>query len=296
MSTVTVLGAGRMGAAMAEMLRKAGHEVTVWNRTPGPAEELAARLDCSAAAHAAEAVQGSDVVLSVLADGPATTATLLDADVLHALGSDSVTCDMATSGPRAAIEVARAFGERGLAFVDSPVAGSVASVLNSALLVMASGPEVAVTAVTPIFGAFAREVVFLGEAGRGQAMKLCAGLVVHTLNSAVAEGLALATRAGIDPALAYDVFTGSSVGAPYLTYKRDVFLGTEAPVAMALDLSGKDLALILDYARDRSLSLPVLSGVVDEVAAARAQGFGPADMADVLRFLLGEDAPSRSRP
>ena len=295
MSNVTILGTGRMGAAMAEMVAQAGHAVTVWNRTPETAEALASRLGCHVAAHAAEAVRGSDFVLSSLADGPATVTTLLDSDVLDALSADSITCDMATSGPSAALEVARGFGDRGLSFVDSPVAGSVASVLSSALLVMASGPEPAVTRATPIFGAFAREVVFLGDAGRGQAMKLCAGLVVHTLNSAVAEGLALATRAGIDPTLAYGVFTGSSVGAPYLTYKREVFLGTEAPVAMALDLSGKDLALILDYARDRGLSLPVLSGVVDEVSAARAHGYGSADMADVLRFLLGEDAPSRSQ-
>lgn len=296
MSSVTILGTGRMGAAMAEMVARAGHEVTLWNRTPARAQAIADRLGCDVAATPAAAVRGSDVVLSVLADGPTTTGVLLDPDVMDGLGAGSVTCDMATSGPVAALEVARAFEARGLAFVDSPVAGSVASVLNSALLVMASGPEDAVRRATTIFGAFAREVVFLGAAGSGQAMKLCAGLVVHTLNSAVAEGLALATRAGIDPALAYDVFAGSSVGAPYLTYKREVFLGTDAPVAMALDLSGKDLALILDYARDRGLTLPVLSGVVDEVSAARARGYGSSDMADVVRFVLGEDAPARPHP
>ncbi len=296
MSTVTLLGTGRMGAAMAEMLARAGHQVTVWNRTAAAAEDLAARIGARAADTPAEAVRGSEFVLSVLADGPATTSTLVDPPLMDALDPDAVTCDMATSGPSAALEVAGAFGARGLAFVDSPVAGSVASVLNAALLVMASGPEAAVQRAATIYGAFAREVVFLGDAGRGQAMKLCAGLVVHTLNSAVAEGLALATRAGIDPALAYDVFTGSSVGAPYLTYKRDVFLGTEAPVAMALDLSGKDLGLILDYARDRGLTLPVLTGVVDEVTAARAHGYGTSDMADVMRFVLGEEAPARPRP
>ena len=296
MSSVTILGTGRMGAAMAEMVANAGHDVTLWNRTPARARAIADRLGCDVAATPAAAVRGSDVVLSVLADGPTTTGVLLDPDVMDGLGAGSVTCDMATSGPVAALDVARAFEGRGLAFVDSPVAGSVASVLNSALLVMASGPEEAVGRATTIFGAFAREVVFLGAAGSGQAMKLCAGLVVHTLNSAVAEGLALATRAGIDPALAYDVFAGSSVGAPYLTYKREVFLGTDAPVAMALDLSGKDLALILDYARDRGLTLPVLSGVVDEVSAARARGYGSSDMADVVRFVLGEDAPARPHP
>ncbi len=296
MSTVAILGTGRMGAAMAEMVAGAGHQVTVWNRTPAAAGDVAARTGARVADTPANAVQGSEFVLSVLADGPATTSTLLDPQVMTALDPEAVTCDMATSGPAAAREVAEAFAARGLSFVDSPVAGSVASVLNAALLVMASGPEEAVKRASTVYGAFAREVVYLGDAGRGQAMKLCAGLVVHTLNSAVAEGLALATRAGIDPALAYEVFAGSSVGAPYLTYKRDVFLGTEAPVAMALDLSGKDLGLILDYARDRGLTLPVLTGVVDEVSAARAHGYGTSDMADVLRFILGEDAPARPRP
>ncbi len=296
MSAVTILGTGRMGAAMAEMVAKAGHQVTVWNRTPAVADALAARIGARAASTPAEAVRGSEFVLSVLADGPATTSTLLDPDLLAELDRDAITCDMATSGPAAAQDVAETFAARGLAFVDSPVAGSVASVLNSALLVMASGPEAAVQRASTVYGSFAREVVYLGEAGRGQAMKLCAGLVVHTLNSAVAEGLALAIRAGIDPSLAYGVFTASSVGAPYLTYKRETFLGTEAPVAMALDLSGKDLSLILDYARDRGLTLPVLSGVVDEVSAARARGYGTSDMADVLRFVLGEEAPNRPHP
>lgn len=296
MSRMAVLGMGRMGSAMAQMLVGSGHSVTVWNRTPGVATDVGMRLGCDVAVRAADAVAGADIILSVLADADATQATLLDADVLDSLSAGSVTCDMSTSGVPSALRIAATFDERNLAFVDSPVAGSVASVLNRALLVMASGDEADVARAGEAFDAFARAVVFLGPAGRGQAMKLCAGLVVHTLNSAVAEGIALATRAGIDPAIAYDVLQDSSVGAPYLGYKREVFLGTQAPVAMSLDLAGKDLALIAAQAAALDLQLPVLGGVVDEVTQARTTGFGSSDMADVLRWLLGDPVPDRSTP
>jgi 3-hydroxyisobutyrate dehydrogenase len=294
MSRIAVLGMGRMGAAMAQMLASSGHDVSVWNRTSSVAHEVSERVGCRAAQVPGDAVVDADIVLSVLADGPATQATLLDPGLLAALAPDSVTCDMSTSGVPSAHLLAREFAQRGLAYVDSPVAGSVASVLNRALLVMASGDEDAVERARPAFDAFARAVVHLGPAGNGQAMKLCAGLVVHTLNSAVAEGIALATRSGIDPSVAYTVLQDSSVGAPYLGYKREHFLGTQAPVAMSLDLAGKDLALIAAQAAELDLELPALSGVITEVTRARESGFGSSDMADVVRAVLGEPVPDRT--
>jgi len=145
----------------------------------------------------------------------------------------------------------------------------------------------------PAFEAFSENVVHLGEAGRGQAMKLASVLVVHSLNSAVAEGMALATRSGIDPEMAYRVLRSSSVGAPYLAYKERVFLSEDAPVAMSLDLTGKDLRLIDGLASDLGLKLRALDGVTAEVAAAREAGFGETDMADLLRFLVGQRPPIR---
>ena len=290
---VTILGTGRMGSAMAERVAQAGHDVVLWNRDGGRSASLADRLGCSVAPDPASAVTSSSVVLSVLANGAVTEEILLDPAVLASLPHESVVCDMATSGLDTAETLAAAYAAASRSFVDSPVAGSVTSVLSGALLVMASGPESAVARAHDIFSTFAGRVVYLGEAGRGQAMKLSAGLVVHSLNSAVSEGLALATRAGIDPSIAYEVLRSSSVGAPYLGYKEQVFLGADSPVAMSLDLSGKDLALISNLASDLSLELSALTGVQHGVTAARAMGFGSSDMADLYRYLLGEAPPER---
>lgn len=293
MTHVTVLGTGRMGSAMAERLVDAGHDLVLWNRTSERASDLAQRLGCRAADTPAQAVAEAEIVLSVLALGEQTEQVLLDPDLQAALPDAAVVCDMATSGSATTARLAEAYREAGVSFVDSPVAGSVASVLSGALVVLASGPDDAVAAARPAFEAFSENIVHLGEAGHGQAMKLASVLVVHSLNSAVSEGMALATRAGIDPETAYRVLRASSVGAPYLAYKEQVFLSEDAPVAMSLDLTGKDLGLIDALARELGLDLRAMGGVTAEVTAAREAGFGDADMADLLRFLLDRQPPIR---
>ena len=293
MTNVTVLGTGRMGSAMAERLIDSGHDVVLWNRTGERASSLADRLGCRFAAAPGQAVAEAEIVLSVLALGEHTEQVLLDPDFHAALPDSAVVCDMATSGAATTMRLAEAFRESGVAFVDSPVAGSVASVLSGALVVLASGSDEAVARAHPAFEAFSENIVHLGEAGRGQAMKLASVLVVHSLNSAVAEGMALATRSGIDPETAYRVLRSSSVGAPYLAYKEQVFLSEDAPVAMSLDLTGKDLGLIHALAQEVGLDLRAMEGVTAEVTAARESGFGEADMADLLRFLLDRQPPIR---
>ena len=292
MSRVTILGTGRMGSAMAQRLVLAGHDVRLWNRNPDRAL-LAAESGGVVATSAGEAVRDADVVLSVLSNGDATQAVLGSDEVLTALTPASIVCDMATSGPVAARAVAELYASRDLHFVDSPVAGSVPSVLSGTLLVMASGQRDDVDAVTPIMEAFAKKVVYLGPAGNGQSMKLAAGLVVHTLNSAVSEGLALASASGISREAAYEVFLSSSVAAPYVGYKQAAFLTTNDPVAMSLDLVAKDLGLIREQGESLGLELATLDGVAQEIAHAREAGFGASDMADVLRYVAGEGVPQR---
>ena len=293
MTRVAILGTGRMGSAMAQTLVESGHDVVVWNRTRARAEALEARVGCHVAETPVQAVSESQIVLSVLALGEHTERVLLDRELIAALPAEVVICDMATSGIETATRVGRTLEDAGIAFVDSPVAGSVASVLSRTLIVLASGSHEAVARAGSTFAAFSDNVVYLGDAGRGQAMKLASVLVVHSLNSAVAEGMALATRSGIDPETAYQVLRSSSVGAPYLAYKERVFLSEDAPVAMSLDLTGKDLGLIDSLARDLQLDLRAMDGVRAEVAAARAAEFGSSDMADLLRFLVGQPPPNR---
>jgi len=290
---VAVLGTGRMGAAMARRLAAAGHRVRVWNRTPAAALAVARQVAADGldappvrvAPGPAGAVAGAGYVLCALADGGATGAVLLDPLVLAAIGPDTVVCDLGTSGVAAARELHAALRTAGRVFVDAPVSGSVATVLAGQLLVMAGGDEAAVAALRPVLSAFAKAVVRVGAAGTGQAMKLAVNLVVHDLNAALSEALVLAGRAGIEPAAAYDILAASVVGAPYVRYKRAAFLDDTTPVAMTLDLVGKDLGLITELAAGLAVPLPATGAVAGVVAAARAAGYGPRDMAALRHHL-----------
>ncbi|MHB1165834.1 MAG: NAD(P)-dependent oxidoreductase [Candidatus Nanopelagicales bacterium] len=288
MASVAVLGIGRMGAAMSSRLVDAGHSVSVWNRSPAAGEALAARCAVRVAATPAEAVAGAELVISILANGAVTEAVLLDPAVLAALAPGTVVCDLGTSGVATAHRLGAALSSQGARFVDSPVSGSVPTVLAGQLLVMASGGPEGVAAASPVLAAFAKKVAYLGPAGRGQAMKLAVNLVVFALNSAVGEALALARAAGVDPSDAYDVLQDSVVAAPLVRYKRAAFLDPDAPVAMSLDLALKDLDLITGFAEELGSPVPATRAVRDEVADACAAGYGDRDMAQVFRYLTGE--------
>lgn len=285
MAEVAVLGTGRMGSAMARKLVESGHHVTVWNRSAAAAEALAADCPVTVLATPHDAVTGADLVIAMLADGPATMAVLLDPAVLGALREGVVVCDMATSGVEAARAVDRELSAAGVRFVDAPVSGSVPTIAAGQLLVMASGDRGGVAVAEPILAAFAKRVVYVGEAGAGQAMKLSVNLVVHTLNAAVSEALALASSAGVTPEAAYDIFQDSVVAAPFVNYKRAAFLDASTPVAMSLALTRKDLGLITGFASVQGVPAGVAGAVLDEVAGACDAGFADQDMAALARYL-----------
>ena len=288
MAEVALLGTGRMGAAMARRVAAAGHRLTVWNRRGAVAQDVADSLTgatVEVAPSAADAVRGRDVVLSVLADGTATCAVLLDSEVAAAFSPSTVVCDLATSGVTAAHALAAGLAARGVHVVDSPVSGSVPAVDAGSLLVMAGGDQDAVRAATPVLSAFARRVVRVGDTGAGQAMKLVVNLVVHDLNAALSESLVLAENAGITRELAYDVLADSVVAAPYVTYKKSAFLDPATPVAMSLDLVRKDLDLVAELAAAVSVPTSVTDATAAVVDAACEAGHGGEDMAALSRFL-----------
>ncbi len=288
MADVAVLGTGRMGAAMARRVTAAGHRLTVWNRTEATARAVVAGLPAGAAvvaASAADAIAGRDVVLAMLADGDATCAVLLDRQVIGRLPPGVIVCDLATSGVRAATDLASGLGAAGVAFVDAPVSGSVPAVEAGTLLVMAGGDQDVIDTVRPVLEAFARQVVRVGRAGAGQAMKLAVNLVVHVLNAAVSEALVLAETSGIARERAYDVLQESVAGAPFVRYKRQAFLDPATPVAMSLDLVLKDLRLVGRHAHDLDLATEVTAAAESAVAEACAAGLGGQDMAALSRFL-----------
>ena len=284
---VAVIGTGRMGTAMVGRLAGAGHHLTVHNRTRAKAEAVAARHDAAVAPTPREAVREADVVLVSLADDAAVTAAYGGPDGLVAgLAAGQVVADTSTVDPETLRGLEAAVVAAGAALLDTPVSGSVSTVEAGALLVMAGGDASALERARPALEAIASRIVHLGPLGAGATMKLVVNAMVHALNGALAEALVLAEKAGLDRASAYDVIAASAVGAPFVAYKRDAYLSPErTPVAFALNLVAKDLALADALAARVAAPMPQLATNRDVVQRAIAAGLGDADLSALATLL-----------
>lgn len=288
---VALIGTGRMGSAMVGRLVGAGHQVTVHNRTRAKAEAVAARHGAAVAATPRDAVGGAEVVVVSLADDAAVTASYSGPDGLVAgLGAGQVVADTSTVDPETLRALGPAVGAVGATLIDTPVSGSVATVEAGALLVMSGGELAALERARPALEALANRIVHLGPLGSGATMKLVVNAMVHALNGALAEALVLAEKAGLDRAAAYDVIAASAVGAPFVAYKREAYLHPEtAPVAFALKLVAKDLALAEALAARAGAPMPQLAANREVVQRALAAGLGDADLS-ALATLLRQNA------
>ena len=289
MAKVAILGVGKMGAAMAKELAAANHEVILWNRTVEKAQSLANSLTNTTVANSvAEALKEADIALCMLVSGVATEESLLsNPAVLQNANKSIVIVDMGTSGVDSAKRLGAAISKAGLKFVDAPVSGNISVIAAHQLLIMASGSDADITKIEPVLMAFSKKVARVGDVGAGQVMKLAVNLVVHFLNAAVSEALALATIAGVTPEKVYEVFEESVIAAPYVKYKKASFLNSDSPVAMRIDTVVKDLGLIIALGNELGLELAGTQKVAELYKVAMVQGFAEKDMADLYRFLKG---------
>lgn len=287
--SIAILGVGKMGSAIAKELITAGFQVTLWNRNQAVADKLASEINLptvTVSPTPKAALVNADIAICLFTNGIVTQSVLLDdPKVLEGVRSNLIIVDMGTSGIESAKALATSLVSKKISFIDAPVSGSVATIAAHQLLVMASGDEAVIEQATPVFSVFAKKTAYLGQAGAGQAMKLAVNLIVHTLNAAVSEGLALATASGIGADTAYDVLEESVVAAPFVKYKRAAFLDPELPVAMRIDTVLKDLDLILGLGRSLGLPLTATSGVNELFAQAQEAGYESRDMAALFRFI-----------
>ncbi len=287
MTTVGVLGVGRMGSAMARALRSAGVDLVLWNRSPEPARALAAELGGTAVERPADVVAAADLSVSMLADGAAVDAVWGGPDGLVAHARPGMVLIDCSTVPPATIRGHEAAARaRGAGLLDAPVSGSVTLATAGTLTLMVGGDIADVERARPVLDALGATVFHVGPLGSGAAMKLAVNTVIFGLNEALAEGLVLAEAAGIDPAVAYDVLAKSAVGAPYVGYKRAAFLEPDAtPVAFALELAAKDLRLIDELATSVGLDLPQAGTNLAVIEAAATERGSDQDFATVARYL-----------
>jgi 3-hydroxyisobutyrate dehydrogenase-like beta-hydroxyacid dehydrogenase len=286
-ATVGIAGTGRMGSAIARAVRAAGHDLILWNRTQALCDVLAAQLDGRSVMTPAEVAAGSDVTISMLADGAAVDAVYEGPDGLIAgVRPGSVLVDSSTVPPAVLRRHETATRAKDAGIIDAPVSGSVALAESGQLTLMVGGDSEDVERARPVLSAYGATIFHLGPLGTGAAMKLAVNTVIFGLNEALAEGLVLAERAGIPRDKAYDVMAVSAIGAPYVGYKRAAFLDPDStPVAFAVDLAAKDLRLIAELASAVELPLPQASTNLAVIDAVIAAGDGARDFSAVASYL-----------
>lgn len=275
-----------MGRRMAANCARAGHDLTLWNRSAGPAEALAAEIGATVAGTPAALAEGADIVVTMLANDEAARAVYFGADGLIDAAGASVLIEMGTMSPALIGELAQAAEARGKVFIDAPVSGATAAAEAAQLLIMAGAPDSMADRLAPLFDAMGKATVWLGRPGAGAAMKLAVNLVIHGLNQTLAEALTLAERAGIDPSRAFDVIENSAAAAPMLSYRRKLYLDEAAhDVTFTVALAAKDVTLALDLARGAGLAMPQTETTLGVLEAAQKAGFGARDMAAIVNFM-----------
>jgi 3-hydroxyisobutyrate dehydrogenase-like beta-hydroxyacid dehydrogenase len=284
--TVGFAGIGRMGFAMARNLLAAGFPLVVWNRT---AERCVPLVDAGARAAAEpRGLADAEVVVTMVSDGRAARAVLLESGLLDELRPDSVVLEMSTIGPSAAAELAVEAARRDVRLLDAPVSGSVSVAEAAQLFAMVGGDREAYAQVAPVLDAMTKGHVLLGPSGAGAAMKLAVNAMVAVTNESIAETLALAQRFGIARERAYDVLASGALASPFVLYKRGVFLNPDtAPIGFTTALMRKDVSLALDLAASLGVRLPAAAAASGVLEEALRNGLADADMASVMSLLDG---------
>ncbi|MGH2718395.1 MAG: NAD(P)-dependent oxidoreductase [Actinomycetota bacterium] len=284
MATLGFCGLGQMGAAMATRLIEAGHNLTVWNRSPAKAEPLAA-AGAKVARTPAETAGSAEAVFTMLSDPPALQEVVFGLGGLSAaLGPGTALIDSSTIGPGPIRTVAERLGS-GVVVLDCPVLGSVPQAQQGTLSVFAGGPADAVERFRPVLEALGTVSPF-GALGSGQAMKLVANSTLAGLMTTLGEGVALAQGLGLDLQKVFDVLVNSPIGVT-AGGKRSRIESGRYPPNFKLALATKDLDLIADAAEGAGLWLLVAEASRFWYAQALTAGLGDLDYSAVVAAIAG---------
>ena len=278
---VAFLGLGIMGRPMASNLVKAGHEVAVWNRTPGKDVEGARN-----ATSPADAAQGAEVVWMCVSDTEAVENVLFGPQgVEGALSDGAIIADSSTISPSATRKFAERVGVRGARYVDAPVTGSKVAAESGTLIFIVGGEEAAVESLKPLFAAMGKVFFRLGETGKGQAAKLAMNLQIALIYEGFAEGLTLATKLGVDVEKLLPVIQASMIRSGVVDYKAPFVLKRDFAPNFPLRLMHKDIRLALEAAKEVRVKLPALETVEEIYEMATEDGHENLDYAATLTLL-----------
>ncbi|QPF72491.1 NAD(P)-dependent oxidoreductase [Roseateles sp. DAIF2] len=283
---VAFLGLGVMGHPMAGHLARAGHRVTVYNRTASKAEAWAREYGGAFAATPAAAVAGADIVFACVGnDDDLRSVVLGDDGAFAGMRAGAVFVDHTTASAEVARELYAEALKRGLQFIDAPVSGGQAGAVNGALTVMCGGDAAPFEAIKPVALAFSKAVTRVGESGAGQLAKMVNQICIAGLVQGLSEAVAFGQKAGLDMKQVLDVIGKGAAQSWQMDNRGKTMVDDQFNFGFAVDWMRKDLGLVLDEARRNGAKLPVTALVDQFYGDVQTLGGGRWDTSSLIKRL-----------
>jgi 3-hydroxyisobutyrate dehydrogenase-like beta-hydroxyacid dehydrogenase len=283
---VAFLGLGVMGYPMAGHLHRAGHSVTVYNRSPAKATQWASEYGGRSAPTPRQAAEGAEVVCACVGNDDDLRAVVLGENGAFAgMAAGAVFVDHTTASAEVARELAAVGADAGLGFIDAPVSGGNLGAINGALTIMCGGDAATFDSVRPIVDAYAKAVTLLGPVGSGQLAKMVNQIAIAGLVQGLAEAIGFGERAGLDMKAVLGVIGKGAAQSWQLDNRGPTMIERRFDFGFAVDWMRKDLGLVLDEARRNGAQLPVTALVDQFYAEVQAQGGHRWDTSSLIERL-----------
>jgi len=280
------LGLGVMGYPMAGHLSRAGHDVTVFNRTAAKAAKWTEAFGGKSVATPAAAVRGAEIALMCVGNDDDVRAVITGADgALSGLSAGTILVDHTTASAQVAREMHAAAAAKGVAFLDAPVSGGQAGAENGKLTIMVGGEPAVFARAEAVLATYARAVTLMGASGSGQLTKMVNQICIAGLVQALSEGINFASRAGLDPARVLDVISKGAAQSWQMESRGPTMIADKFDFGFAVDWMRKDLAICLAEARANGAALPGTALVDQFYARVQARGGGRWDTSSLIRLL-----------
>jgi 3-hydroxyisobutyrate dehydrogenase-like beta-hydroxyacid dehydrogenase len=288
MEHVGFIGLGIMGSRQAASLRRAGFDLTVFNRTRETAEQWAAEHGGHVAGSPREVGERSDVVVTMVVDGAQVEAMLLGEDGAAAAAKPgTLFVDMSTIGPADGRRIGAALADMGHAFVDAPVTGSAPKAQDGTLTIMAGGGDADMKRAMPLLEAMGEVIVHVGDVGTGQQVKVLSNAVSAVNCATLAQALVVGRRAGVNLEALLEVMGAGSANSTMLQLKGEPMLAHDFAPLFKLEHMLKDVRLCLEEAREAGAAFPAAALAGELYAAGAGRGLGEQDFAAVLEVVEG---------
>ncbi len=280
------LGLGVMGYPMAGHLARAGHQVTVFNRTAAKSAKWVEAFGGTSATTPAAAVRGAEIVLMCVGNDNDVRSVIVGADgALAGMTAGSILVDHTTASAQVARDMSAAAQAKGVAFLDAPVSGGQAGAENGKLTIMVGGDAAIFGRAEPVLAVYARAVTLMGASGSGQLTKMVNQICIAGLVQALSEGINFASRAGLDPSRVLDVISKGAAQSWQMENRGATMIADKFDFGFAVDWMRKDLGICLAEARANGAALPATALVDQFYARVQARGGGRWDTSSLVRLL-----------